>query len=298
MNKIAVFVPAYNASATIAETLAGIDESAAFINDKVDVYVVDDRSKDNTIAVLQQLKFNNLNLQIFQNEKNLGERGTINKYFKDFQGRYEWIFLIHADDIPKKNWIADMISAIDEIGEDDQVFTVWSSFDVYLDETGQILPGDNEGAHHQRNRSSGEIRRYLRKVAASYHVSGAAINMRLFALLEGFDAGLPQYGDTDFFCRGFLRGFSDIYVAKSLTYYRITGGSVSSVSYNTNRDIREIKYLIGKFSEILTAGDKLSMMADASWKLQRRMAKALLRGKLSNVINSVKLLVTIPFWYR
>jgi glycosyltransferase involved in cell wall biosynthesis len=289
---IAVFIPAYNASKTIYETLEGINISAFTAGIILPVFVYDDFSSDNTLEVLKSFKADNIQIYIHQNKKNLGERATINHAFSEFGKQFHWVYLIHADDIPKPDWI-QAINKVIYSCNNDTIFTVWSSFDSLIEIDKSIIEGDNEGTVVINNRSSEDANIYLTKITSSWHVSGAAINLKLFNLIGGFDSLLPQYGDTDFFVRGFLNGFSDIYIRKTLTFYRIIQSSVSSVSRNTNRDIKEMIYLSDKFQKILSKQQRRRIFKKGFKLAVKRVAKETKSGNFKSAMQNSKMLALV-----
>jgi hypothetical protein len=289
MNNFCIFIPAYNASGTLQFTLSGVNTAASHILKKVDVFIVDDCSPINSFDNINLTNYPNLNLNLFRNECNLGERGTINKYFEYFLNKFEWVFLIHADDIPKNNWLDIIISYINGINGE-EVFTIWSSFDV-IDENNCFLSfgDDSGGCILESNENLNLAAKYITKITASYHVSGAAINLKLFKQIEGFDAALPQYGDTTFFADGLINGFSHIYIRNTLTLYRISSSSVSSLSVNSNRDINEIIVILKKYRFILTGKQIFEIKIKALNIIIRRLIKLVLKFKISIIFNTINL---------
>lgn len=261
--KIAIFIPCYNAAATIAATITSVSEAIDAIGWPVSVYLYDDCSKDESVTVAQKSWQRPGGLIVHRNAANSGERRTTNEAFAGFLGRYDWVFIIHADDIVKKDWLTTLYQQIVQV-DDRRCFTVWSSFDSLDSATDKLIPGDNTGHIHVRERTPEEQRQYITRLYCSWHISGAAINVNLYQALQGFDVTMPQFGDTDFFARGLLAGFNDVYISRTLTFYRVVVGSVSSTSVRTNRDIREILYIIDKFGDILKQ--------DEMKQLQKRLA--------------------------
>src|SRR4029453_3425840 len=72
-----------------------------------------------------------------------------------------------------------------------------------------------------------------------WHISGCAIRLRAFDQVGPFDASLPQLGDWDWLLRCLAAGWVVTYVPRALIIYRQTPGGVGSVSFQTDRDIRE-----------------------------------------------------------
>lgn len=252
--KYSVFIPCYNAATTIKETLVSVQEAIRYSELSIPVYIYDDCSTDNSLAVCNEAIKEYKNFFIIKNPGNVGERKTTNSAFKKLHEQYDWGFIIHADDSVKKDWLAALITEIEKV-EDSSCFTAWSSYDAFHDKTKIVEEGDNSGKVSFGSRSLEEVRAILRKMYSSWHISGAAFNLALFHKLGGFDEALAQFGDTDYFARGLLAGYKHIYISKTLTFYRIIQGSVSSVSVNTNRDINEIIVLINKHKNILTKQD-------------------------------------------
>jgi len=274
---------------TIRETLISIDRAIRQFGFPVRVYIHDDGSKDDSLniarnAALEEWKFPD-HLIIKKNDKNQGERKTTNEAFEYFFGKYDWAFIIHADDIVKEEWLSSVYDQIRNC-DADEFFTIWSSFDSLDNRTGKITPGDNSGKINIRKRSREDIINYLTQLYSNWHISGAAFNVSLYKKLNGFDVSMAQFGDTDFFVRGLLAGYQDIYISRTLTFYRTFPGSVSAVSVRTNRDIKEIYMLMHKFNSILGKNDLKKMYGLVRKMSSRRMIKSLMHFRLKSAVNN------------
>lgn len=279
--KIAVFIPCYNAAGTIAATIGSVSAAVRDIGIPVPVYLCDDCSRDNSVAIAEKTWQGPGELIVHRNAVNSGERKTANDAFARFVGLYEWAFIIHADDIVKKEWLTGMYEQI-RLVDDAKCFTVWSSFDSLDGATGRVVPGDDTGRINILERTPEQKRNYITKLYCSWHISGAAINVRLYQALGGFDITMAQFGDTDFFTRGLLAGYSDVYISRTLTYYRVVAGSVSSTSVRTNRDIREVVYIISKFRDILTAGEMRQLHKNLANLSFRRAGRWVIHPNIRN----------------
>lgn len=293
--KIAVFIPCYNAAATIAATMESVCAAVQAMALPVQVYLYDDCSKDDSVAIARQSWRGPGELIVHRNAVNSGERKTTNDAFGSFEGRYQWVFIIHADDIVKKEWLTEMYGQIRQV-DDSRCFTVWSSFDSLDGVTGKVVLGDDTGRINIVDRTPEQKRQYITKLYCNWHISGAAINVRLYQELNGFDVTMAQFGDTDFFARGLLAGFTDVYISRTLTYYRVVAGSVSSTSVRTNRDIREIIYIISKFGEILTRSEMKTLCNNLTSLALRRACRWVIHPNLQNFLfcAGVALRYTIP----
>ena len=89
---VSVCIPAYNSAVYLKRTMESV-LCQTYRN--IELVVVDDCSKDNTLEVAEALK--DPRIRIVKNEKNLGMTGNWNKCLAEAKGDY--IKLICADDI-------------------------------------------------------------------------------------------------------------------------------------------------------------------------------------------------------
>lgn len=285
--RYAIFIPCYNAAATIGLTLQSVQQSIQALGTSIPVFVYDDCSKDISTEIVKRFSQQHPNIQLRQNAQNSGERKTTNQAFLSFREQFDWVFIIHADDIAKENWLSELIKQI-EPEDDDTCFTVWSSYDVLYEKDNSIKSGETSGQVHKGGKDLNMIRHYISKISASWHLSGCAINAELYCRLNGFHEDMPQFGDTDFFVRGLLAGYTHIYIASSLTTYRITPGGVSSVSFRTNRDIREIYMLIDSYKKVMDKKSLAAMYSTITKISGRRAVKWLLKREFQLALKNLR----------
>ncbi len=294
--RYAVFIPCYNAAATIGETISSVKAAIAFTGIQIPVFIYDDCSKDNSYELISGMlgkKFHDFNL--LRNKENSGERTTTNRAFKQLEKEVDWVFIIHADDIVKKEWLSILINEIEQVN-DKSCFTVWSSYDTFSN-LSNVQKGDNSGLVTHIIKDKKTISDYIRKISSSWHISGAALNVHLYLALNGFAEDMPQYGDTDFFIRGLLAGYTDLYIARTLTLYRVSANSVTGTSFSTSRDIREIHILIDRFGYLLSSQEVAGIYRLIAGMCGRRMIKAMLRIKFKPAIASSKQFVLATYNY-
>jgi len=107
---ISFIVPAYNEEKTIEDTLKHIFNLN--YEDVIEVFVVNDKSKDNTLKVANELKAKYPKLIVLDNEKNLGKAGSLNKALKFAKG--ELVAVVDADSYPAKDSIRKMVGYFDD----------------------------------------------------------------------------------------------------------------------------------------------------------------------------------------
>ncbi len=288
MNRYCIVIPAFNSENTIIETLEGVDLALKQIWNRMPVYVIDDCSTDKTREVVNEFSNNSMELNIIVNDVNLGERGTLNFFYTSVRDQFDWFFLLHADDIPHRDWLQRSIDVIEK-NDNDNLFSVWSSFNIF-NEQGVLETGSISGEVIINNYPDPrrKFNHVILKTTSSFHVSGCAIKMHCLNKINGFDANLPQYGDTDFYARSILEGYYDIYIAESLTNYRISDTSVTFKSYRTNRDVKEMLYFLTKFKKYLFFSVSILLMLKVKKILLKRLCISIFRFDLLGTYNNFK----------
>ncbi|CAI3796517.1 glycosyltransferase family 2 protein [Rheinheimera sp. MM224] len=90
---VSVIMPAYNVAGYIAESIQSVIAQSF---QQWELLIVDDRSTDDTVNVVQQYA-NDSRIKLIQNDKNLGGAGSRNVAIKAAQGRY--IAFLDSDDL-------------------------------------------------------------------------------------------------------------------------------------------------------------------------------------------------------
>ena len=96
MKKIAIFIPAYNASNTLKQVIERIPNKTGV----KEIFVFDDCSGDETFNIGMRCKIQNKisNLNIYRNKKNLGYGGNQKKGFDyAIKKNYDILILLHGD---------------------------------------------------------------------------------------------------------------------------------------------------------------------------------------------------------
>lgn len=118
MNKIlTITVPSYNAENYLLETIPTMLSISNL--EKLEIIIVNDGSKDNTLAVAQKLKENYPNTILIVDKENGGHGSTINAGIKIATGKY--FKVIDADDWVEPNNLEQLIEYLSECNDDEVI---------------------------------------------------------------------------------------------------------------------------------------------------------------------------------
>ena len=108
-NEISIVIATYNGVLFIEEQIESIARGTLLPNE---IIIVDDRSTDNTVLLLNNIKRNHpeLNIKIIINDSNIGAHSTFKKAIKLAKGKY--IAPCDQDDIWEKNHIEILYNEI------------------------------------------------------------------------------------------------------------------------------------------------------------------------------------------
>jgi glycosyltransferase involved in cell wall biosynthesis len=195
----AIVIPAFNAATTIVETLRAV-QACPGVAKLGGVFVCDDASTDNTPKVAADAWSSMPKLTILQNGQRLGERRTVNAAFERFRELYEWIFILHADDVVKENWLDLYFQRIK--AAEPRVASICSSYDGWYPESKRIEPGEDDFSRDlEIIRGARESVIGTLKAGCWWHISGCAIRVERFFEIGGFRPHMPQLGDFDWLLR-------------------------------------------------------------------------------------------------
>lgn len=114
MMTISVIIPNYNGQDLLRKNLPKVFEAIDVYRDgKKEVIVTDDRSSDNSINVLQELKpkmesaYPDITFKLLENDKNLGFSSNINRGVGNAKG--EILILLNTDVIPQKDFLGHLL---------------------------------------------------------------------------------------------------------------------------------------------------------------------------------------------
>jgi glycosyltransferase involved in cell wall biosynthesis len=278
----AIVIPAFNAAATIAETLHAV-QACPGVAKLGGVFVCDDASTDKTCELAADAWSGMPKLTIFQNERRLGERGTVNAAFKRLRDHYEWIFILHADDVVKENWLDLYFRRIRAAGP--LVASICSSYDCWYPVTRRIEPGQDDFSRDlEIIRGARESVLGTLKSGCWWHISGCAIRVERFFEIGEFRPHMVQLGDYEWLLRCLKLGYDIEYIPRTTMLYRTHSGSVSSNAFRSGKDLIERLELFGIHCDegYVTKGQLRVVRMQIIYTALKRIAKQLCARKLEN----------------
>lgn len=239
---VSVCIPTYNNAEYIEETIRCILNQTY---QNIEVIVVDDQSKDNTVEVVKAISDDRIKLYV--NEKNLGMSGNWNRCMELCSGEY--IKLICADDLIHESLIEKEVAVMEQYPD---VMLVQSDTQ-FVDKNGKgkgyykryYKKGVVDGI--KASRFSVYTRNYLGAPLANL------VRRSAYETYGGFDSSFVYIIDYDFYMT--IANHSKIYIIhEPLNYFRIRYDSNTGQVMGGGKEeayIAEHRKLIEKHAEEL-----------------------------------------------
>lgn len=178
---VSIIIPTYNGSRYIVET---IDSCTNQSYKNIELIVLDDKSTDETLRIVDNHVKNKNGIKIIRNDKNLGLIKSINIAVSESIGDF-LIFLGH-DDILPKNHVENIISEFDN----QTVFVHCNS--VTIDGSGnQVELAKDDNIQFEKNKNI----IYELSKSNFIHSCGAMIRKSTFLKVGGADEKYRNYGE-------------------------------------------------------------------------------------------------------
>ena len=239
---VSVCIPAYNSGDTILETITSVLRQT-YRN--LELIVVDDRSTDNTMQVLEQIS--DERLKVYRNEKNLGMAGNWNRCLELCSGEY--LKLLCADDLIHETLIAREVELMEANPEALLVQTDTRFIDIYGKTTGFYRRYHKRGLVNGKEacRFSVFTRDYLGAPLANL------IRRSAYEKYGGFDPSFVYIIDYDFYMKLACKG--KIYILhEPLNSFRIRSDSNTGQVMGGGKEeiyIAEHRRLVEKYAKEL-----------------------------------------------
>ena len=210
-------VPAYNAEATLPETLRSI---LGQTYPHMEVIVVDDGSTDKTAEVVRSLALNDHRLRLLHQE-NSGVAAARNRGIQAAKG--EFIAPVDADDLWFSHNLEKQLARMTQVDDPVDVVYSWS---LEIDRASRL-----SGGFHTA-RFEGEVFFPLLHSFFIGHASATLIRKKCFEQMGGYDSGLREQGaegceDWDLYLR-MAEHFRFGVIPEFLIAYRLIPGNMST----------------------------------------------------------------------
>jgi glycosyltransferase involved in cell wall biosynthesis len=255
-----IVVPAYNAAATLAETLEGV-----MAQDFADweCVVVDDGSTDATLEIARGYRDRDRRFRSVH-QANAGTAGAYNAAIEAALGKY--IVICSADDILLPSHLSTFANFIDQNPE----YDIYSSNGYYWRPDEKDLVYYDKGSREPHSKSMADV------IRLCFYSVGAVFRRELFERTGGFRAGV--FGeDYDFWLRAMALGARHRYVPAALSLFRV---SPNQKSANLERMYRSDIRLVSELRDTHDLADDERRAADESIAERERLIHELQGGPL------------------
>lgn len=281
MQPYAVLMTTYNGSKTVAETVQSVGAAMREFGEEIPFIVYDDASQDNTVDIVKAawpLEPHLLTVRV--NPKNLGLYHNKNQAFRDLWDKFEWIFVIHQDDLACVDWIKRFHAA--KISHPtENVFTIWGNYEIRSPQSEEKLNSTEGSEKVQTYRASPEALAFaIRKIYTAFSVSGCLIQTKLAKELDFFDGSFAHFGDTDFLVRGTQKGFDNLLVEKVIQLKIRSESQASRRHYLAGTDILEMARFYKKHSGLLSSKERAQYRKELALFIFKRMLRFLSMGEI------------------
>jgi glycosyltransferase involved in cell wall biosynthesis len=284
---VAVVVLSHNRAEGILETLDSLRAQDEFEQHVEAVYLADDCSTDNTVAVAKAAwAGEKLPLHVVQPPRNLGTYGNTNHAIERVRASHDWVLCLHDDDIAKPHWVRTLAARVRGCAA--SVASVSSSWDLLFPDGSREAGEDDLDRPVEVVASGGAAVRSTVLRGCWWHFSGCALRTSAVDAVGPFDAGLPQCADWDWLLRCLAGGWDIEYVPRTLIGYRQHGTSVSSQSFLTHRDILENLIVADRYGQYLTPSDVWRFHMRLETFVGRRGVRAVLDRRPAGVWQASK----------
>jgi glycosyltransferase involved in cell wall biosynthesis len=222
---VSILVPAYNAEGWISDTLRS---AIAQTWDRKEIIVVDDGSKDQTLAIARQYESEQLRVVT---QKNQGAAATRNNAFSLCHGDY--IQYLDADDLMGPDKIASQMNALGPSPNKRTLLSgSWGAF-MYRYYRTKFTPSALWC-------DLSPVEWLVRKMGENLYMQTASwlVSRELVEAAGPWDTRLLGDDDGEFFCRVLLASNGVRFVPESKVYYRSSGSS--SLSYIGNSEKKRV----------------------------------------------------------
>ncbi|WP_392534630.1 glycosyltransferase family 2 protein [Nostoc sp. C117] len=291
MTKIAILIPTFNNEDTLGYTLESIQSQEGWIEKVSSVYIADDCSTDDSVALAKKTWKGLIPLHIFPGEQNIGQWENVNHAINLIKETVDWLLILHSDDIAKPNWLEMMVSRIEACTEN--VGSICSSWDNLMFD-GSIQEGEDNP-----NRGIEVIQGDEKSVKSTlikgcwWHISGCAIRLKSFEDCGQFKQEFFYQADWEWLLRCLNCGWSIEYIPRTLILYRQNLASVSSKSFKSHLDISEFTEIIPNYVNLFKTPELLHLYWQRIKWIIIRAIKSLITLNIQRFLLALQVLILL-----
>ncbi len=151
IDKLSVFLPAYNEEKMLAKTTQGVDEVLKKIANDYEIIIVDDGSKDKTGEIADKLASQNKKIKVIHHLVNRGYGAAVKSGL--YTARFPWVVLIDADGQFDFGEIINLLKKLRDLGN--TVVVVEHDKEMMMSSDHLIDIGPGAGEHGGRIMAEG-----------------------------------------------------------------------------------------------------------------------------------------------
>ncbi len=225
--RVAIVIVTYNGEEYIQDLFTSL-AADTFPKDRLGIFVADNASRDNTVALLSsRATSRDLVITLIKNQTNTGfAAGNNIAIHRALDEGYEWIFLLNQDTVVKSGWLEELVKVGEtdpHIGAVQPLLALWSPERNEINSLGNEIHflgfGFSRGYHQRINNYQLPITHYPEVT----YCSGAAVLYRAAALRDiGLfnEAFFMYHEDLDLGWRLWLQSWKSVLAPKAVVYHK------------------------------------------------------------------------------
>lgn len=279
---VTIAIPTYNGKHLIEDALKSILLQKGDVSK---VIIIDDFSPDTTFQKAEYLKekYNQLNIEVFQNKKNIGYQANWNKCFEYCETKY--LVILHQDDMLFENTIQRQLKYLNE---NIDIALVGGKEDG-IDESGRIYKKHSQVRNEKFLK--GQIYEFMSRNGSYIPCSSVMFDMEKVRHVGFFDTNV--LGTDEIFWPKVLSSYPIAILGESLIYRRNHPGQAEWSDFYKKK--QEVIISFKRFSEITDLEKRLDKKKEISKLINRKFCLGLIgiAGAVIRYYHSSKL----AFWY-
>ncbi len=231
---VSIIILTYNQLSFTKECLQSIEKYTKKI--KYEVIIVDNASTDGTPEYLKSIRKSNANYKIILNSENLGYAGGNNLGIREANGKY--ILLLNNDVVVTKDWLAQMVSRLEEFPE----LGLVGPMSNYVSGPQLVKDANYRTSEGLQSYAKKRAHNFAGKIVSTSRLVGFCLLIRrdVFSHIGLLDErfGKGNFEDDDFCLRAGLAGYKMAY-AKDVFIHHYGSQSFSGNNINYQESIRK-----------------------------------------------------------